>query len=147
MPTETAEERQHQDSLFEDPLSKYYAAVDAFEEESKMVKEKESEYPEELQELVDSAKDLSKQVKERKEEWLESKKEDDEEYAEMLVRKAEAKIQMDEFASDLKVLAKEQVKETGELDLMIIIKVDGVDTPVRLQTMAQLEVALDGKTL
>lgn len=133
-----AEVRQHQVSLFEDPLSKLYQIEDALKEEEKMIKEMEKDYPVEIEELLEQVKEVNDDLKERKEYFVNDLRNNNEDYQEASKRKAELKIQRDELLAQVKDLA---IKQEDELDLTI--EVNG--TIVRLQTQKEKKVYLDGK--
>lgn len=130
-----------QQSLFDDPVSKLYDAMDALKGEEVMLREMEKDYPQELQTLIDSKKDLEAQIKQEKDTFLTRLQKDDT-YKLARTRKAELQIEVDDLKSKIKYEAINQSKN-GALDLLIIVQ----GTPVKLQTESAINVFIDGKEI
>lgn len=130
-----------QQSLFDDPVSKLFDAMDALKGEEVMLREMEKDYPQELKALIDSKKDLEAQIKQEKEAFL-TRLQEDNTYKLTRTRKSELQIEVDDLKSKIKYEAINQSKN-GTLDLVILIQ----GNPVKLQTESAINVFIDGKEI
>jgi hypothetical protein len=126
-------------SLFDDPISQLFQALENLKIDKEIVKEFEKDYPIELEDLIRGAKQMQKQIKELKEKFaLELQKNKD--YLLARERKANSKIKADELKAQIyqKAFTLEE-----DLDCTIIVK----GAPVRLQSQNQKMLYLNGKEL
>lgn len=133
-----------QNSLFTDPLSKLYEVQDALKEDRKMLREKQSDEPLELEELREVLKESKAQVAERRKEFLEKLMSDDVEYNEIRERIQDGKEQMAKLKAEVRLNALVKSKdEDQDLDFTVIVK----GAPYRLQTQKDCKVYLNGKEI
>lgn len=126
-------------SLFDDPISQLFQALENLKIDKNIVKEFEKDYPIELEELMRGAKQMQKQIKELKERFtLELQKNKD--YLLARERKANSKIKADELRAQIYQKA---FNLEEDLDCTIIVK----GAPVRLQSQNQKMLYLNGKEL
>ena len=130
-----------QQSLFNDPVSKLYDAMDALKGEETMLREIEKDYPPALEAMIESKKELDAQIKEEKDAFL-RRLQDDNTYKLARTRKAELQIEVDDLKSKIKYEAINQSKN-GTLDLVILVQ----GNPVKLQTESAINVFIDGKEI
>lgn len=110
-----------------------------------MVKEMETDYPIDLEELIQSLKDLQQQVKERKEGFIEELKEDNDHYNETCARIVENQVALDGAVSDLNRLFQRSFKTESMIDE--VFDYDGEEIRFQALKTQSVEIALNGKNL
>lgn len=134
-----------QQNLFQTPVFKIFELQDAIKEDKKMVKEMETDYPIDLEELIQSLKDLQQQVKERKEGFIEELKEDNDHYNETCARIVENQVALDGAISDLKQVVSEELQDRNMIDE--VFDYDGEEIRFQALKTQSVEIALNGKDL
>lgn len=137
------EHQVRQPSLFSDALSKFIAIQDEIKEDKKMLKEKESDEPMELEDLRIQQRELNKQIKDRKKEHLKELIENDTEYNDIRQRIQAGKEELENTKSHLFSVAAKQTDDSGDLNESI----ETTHGPVRLQTQKEVGVYINGKRL
>lgn len=134
-----------QASLFATPLAKLYELQDAYEQDKKLVKELEEDYPMDLEDLMSSYSDLGKQIKERKEEFLKDLSENSEEYGRARAQAAQTKIDLDAAVITVRQMADDETRQNGDIDQTI--EVNGEIVRFQTQKTTSVDVFLNGKEL
>ena len=125
-------------SLFQDPILEIHRQAEAIKAAKSWLKDAETDYPIELEDLILSLTDLQKQVKKAKEDFQKKLIEENTEYNEMREKLQDAL----EAHTNAKEALLQKVDVNGtEVDCTI--NVDGV--PYRLQTRKELGAYLNGK--
>lgn len=128
---------------FQDLIAQITGKAEELKEVKKEIKDLETDYPIELEELMLSLKDLKAQVKERKEEHIRLLLEQDAAYGENRERVQLLKEEMAQAKLELFTLATNASREKGSLDTTVTVH----GMPVRLQTQSELQVYVDGKVI
>lgn len=138
----TAEVRQV--TLFSSPLAKIYELQDAIKEDKKMLKEMESDFPIELEELMLQLKNLQAQVKEQKDEFLDDLVHD-EIYMGIKGRILNGSVILTEMLEAFKADAIAETLSFGSIDQTF--EINGSIVRLQTQKLEKVEVALDGKEI
>jgi len=131
-------EHQIEVSLFQDPILEIHRQGEAIKAAKSWIKDAESDYPIELEDLILSLKDLQKQVKKAKEDFVKQLMEENDEYNEMREKLQEAL----EANANAKEALLYKIKVNGE-EVECTINVEGI--PYRLQAQKELGTYLNGK--
>lgn len=125
-------------SLFRDPIREIHSQGEAIKAAKSWIKDAETDYPIELEDLILASIDLQKQVKKAKDDFLKKLIEENDEYNEMREKLQEAKEAYAQGKEDLLL----KVSTNGE-EVDCTVNVEGI--PYRLQTQKELGTYLNGK--
>lgn len=137
-------EQVQQKSLFESPLARLWALQDALKEDRKMLRDFETDYPMELEDLILSLKDLQKQVADRKAEFIKNLLKNNADYSDCRVRIQQTKEEIAQKKTELNSVASKEVETRGE-NLNLKIRIN--DEEVLLQTANGTDVFINGKQI
>lgn len=128
---------------FQELIAIFTSKNEELKEYKKEIKDVETDYPMELEELLMTFKDLKKQVKEQKEDHIRLILEQDAAYGENRERVQLLKEEIAQAKLELFTLATNASREKGGLDTTITVH----GLPVRLQTQSEIQVYVDGKVI
>lgn len=131
-------EHQIEISLFHDPILELHRQGEAIKAAKDWIKDAESDYPMELEDMLLALKDLQKQVKQAKDEFIKQLREKNDEYNEMREKLQEA---LEAHAEAKESLLYKVSSNGDEVDCTITVE----GTPYRLQTQKALGTYLNGK--
>ncbi len=128
---------------FQELIAVFTSKNEELKEYKREIKDAETDYPMELEELLMTLKDLKAQVKEQREDHIKLILEQDAAYGENRERVQLLKEEIAQAKLELFTLATNASREKGGLDTTVTVQ----GMPVRLQTQSEIQVYVDGKVI
>lgn len=130
-------------SAFQDALQSLVTKTEDLKAVKGSLRDLETDFPVELEELLLQLKDMKKQVKTAKDAFIKSLLEDNVEYAELREKVQTLKEDIAEAKVALFTAAANASREKGDLDETVVVE----GSPMRLQTQREVSVYLNGRVL